>query len=175
MTKILERRAGKAEAGRLERAEWKVRAPGMGNYPLRVWAQAGKLDDAMELLFGSDPKVMAEAARVVEGLGFDLVDLNLGCPAPIVYRKCAGGGLLRDPQRNNWQKVGYLIIAGVAFSFGSQAAWRLYPDGRPMHLPYGSSNTLPPLKRRIWAESWCSIRPIQLRLLAICRSTRRRR
>jgi tRNA-dihydrouridine synthase len=27
------------------------------------------------------------------------VDLNLGCPAPIVYRKCAGGGLLREPQR----------------------------------------------------------------------------
>jgi tRNA-dihydrouridine synthase len=27
------------------------------------------------------------------------VDLNLGCPAPVVYRKCAGGGLLRDPQR----------------------------------------------------------------------------
>jgi len=27
------------------------------------------------------------------------VDLNLGCPAPVVYRKCAGGGLLREPQR----------------------------------------------------------------------------
>src|SRR5581483_8921020 len=32
-------------------------------------------------LFGSDPQVMAEAARMVEDLGFDLVDLNLGCPA----------------------------------------------------------------------------------------------
>src|ERR1039458_9589131 len=32
-------------------------------------------------LFGSDPATLAEAARVVEGLGFDLVDLNLGCPA----------------------------------------------------------------------------------------------
>src|SRR5206468_7993302 len=32
-------------------------------------------------LFGSDPKVMADAARMVEDLGFDLVDLNLGCPA----------------------------------------------------------------------------------------------
>jgi len=27
------------------------------------------------------------------------VDLNLGCPAPVVYRKCAGGGLLREPRR----------------------------------------------------------------------------
>ncbi|PYV50629.1 MAG: tRNA-dihydrouridine synthase [Acidobacteria bacterium] len=32
-------------------------------------------------LFGSDPHVMADAARIVEDLGFDLVDLNLGCPA----------------------------------------------------------------------------------------------
>src|SRR3974390_1723393 len=31
-------------------------------------------------LFGSDPKVMADAAKMVEGFGFDLVDLNLGCP-----------------------------------------------------------------------------------------------
>ena len=41
-------------------------------------------------LFGSDPNVMAEAARIVEGLGFDLVDLNLGCPAKKVV-KCNGG------------------------------------------------------------------------------------
>src|SRR5437588_12692696 len=32
-------------------------------------------------LFGSDAQVLAEAARISEGLGFDLVDLNLGCPA----------------------------------------------------------------------------------------------
>ena len=47
-------------------------------------------------LFGSDPKVMAEAARVVEGLGFDLVDLNLGCPAKKVVKCNGGSGLLRD-------------------------------------------------------------------------------
>jgi tRNA-dihydrouridine synthase B len=47
-------------------------------------------------LFGSDPKVMAEAARLVEGLGFDLVDLNLGCPAKKVVKCNGGSGLLRD-------------------------------------------------------------------------------
>jgi len=47
-------------------------------------------------LFGSDPKVMAEAARMVEGLGFDLVDLNLGCPAKKVVRCNGGSGLLKD-------------------------------------------------------------------------------
>src|SRR5439155_3632487 len=47
-------------------------------------------------LIGSDPKVLADAARMVEDLGFDLVDLNLGCPAKKVV-KCNGGSvLLRD-------------------------------------------------------------------------------
>jgi nifR3 family TIM-barrel protein len=47
-------------------------------------------------LFGSDPQVMAEAAGMVEGLGFDLVDLNLGCPAKKVVKCNGGSGLLRD-------------------------------------------------------------------------------
>jgi len=47
-------------------------------------------------LFGSDPLVMAEAAHMVEGLGFDLVDLNLGCPAKKVVKCNGGSGLLRD-------------------------------------------------------------------------------
>ncbi len=47
-------------------------------------------------LFGSDPQVMAEAARMVEGFGFDLIDLNLGCPAKKVVKCNGGSGLLRD-------------------------------------------------------------------------------
>jgi tRNA-dihydrouridine synthase B len=47
-------------------------------------------------LFGSDPAVMAEAASLVEDLGFDLVDLNLGCPAKKVVKCNGGSGLLRD-------------------------------------------------------------------------------
>jgi tRNA-dihydrouridine synthase B len=47
-------------------------------------------------LFGSSPEVLADAARLVEDLGFDLVDLNLGCPAKKVVRCNGGSGLLRD-------------------------------------------------------------------------------
>jgi len=47
-------------------------------------------------LFGSDPTVIADAARIVEDLGFDLVDLNLGCPAKKVVKCNGGSGLLRD-------------------------------------------------------------------------------
>jgi nifR3 family TIM-barrel protein len=46
-------------------------------------------------LFGADPDRLAEAARMIEDLGFDLIDLNLGCPAKKVV-KCGGSGLLRD-------------------------------------------------------------------------------
>jgi nifR3 family TIM-barrel protein len=46
-------------------------------------------------LFGANPQVMAEAAKMVEDLGYDAVDINLGCPAKKVV-KCGGSGLLRD-------------------------------------------------------------------------------
>ena len=46
-------------------------------------------------LFGADAQVMAKAAALVEELGFDAVDINLGCPAKKVV-KCGGSGLLRD-------------------------------------------------------------------------------
>ena len=46
-------------------------------------------------LFGAVPEVMARAAGMVEELGFDIVDVNLGCPAKKVV-KCGGSGLLRD-------------------------------------------------------------------------------
>ncbi len=46
-------------------------------------------------VFGAEPDRLADAARKIEDLGFDLVDLNLGCPAKKVV-KCGGSGLLRD-------------------------------------------------------------------------------
>src|SRR5580704_1943625 len=47
-------------------------------------------------LFGSDPAVMADAARVCQDLGFDILDLNFGCPVNKVVRCNGGSGLLRD-------------------------------------------------------------------------------
>ncbi|MGC2332542.1 MAG: tRNA dihydrouridine synthase DusB [Candidatus Acidiferrales bacterium] len=46
-------------------------------------------------IFGSDPGVMASAAALTEDLGFDHIDINLGCPVKKVV-KCGGSGLLRD-------------------------------------------------------------------------------
>jgi tRNA-dihydrouridine synthase B len=50
-------------------------------------------------LIGNDIPELVRTAKFLQQLPIAAIDLNLGCPAPIVYRKCAGGGLLREPQR----------------------------------------------------------------------------
>src|SRR6202789_3299163 len=47
-------------------------------------------------LFGSNPETLADSARICQDAGFDLVDLNLGCPAKRVVACNGGSGLLRD-------------------------------------------------------------------------------
>jgi tRNA-dihydrouridine synthase len=54
---------------------------------------------AIAQIIGNDVEWMVKTARQLERSPVAAVDLNLGCPAPVVYRKCAGGGLLRDPDR----------------------------------------------------------------------------
>src|SRR5579863_2610509 len=50
-------------------------------------------------MIGNDVPSLVRAAKELQHYPIVAVDLNLGCPAPIVYRKCAGGGLLREPRR----------------------------------------------------------------------------
>lgn len=50
-------------------------------------------------MIGNDIPALVRIARELQQYPIAAVDLNLGCPAPVVYRKCAGGGLLREPQR----------------------------------------------------------------------------
>jgi nifR3 family TIM-barrel protein len=54
---------------------------------------------AIGQLIGNDPAHLVRAARELQRHPVAAIDLNLGCPAPVVYRKCAGGGLLRDVAR----------------------------------------------------------------------------
>ncbi|MEI7534524.1 MAG: tRNA-dihydrouridine synthase family protein [Verrucomicrobiae bacterium] len=50
-------------------------------------------------LIGNDIPALVRNAKLLQQFPVAAIDLNLGCPAPIVYRKCAGGGLLREPQK----------------------------------------------------------------------------
>jgi nifR3 family TIM-barrel protein len=59
-------------------------------------------------IFGSDPSVMAEAARMVEAAGADIVDINFGCPVRKVTKTGAGATLLEEPDRAE------RIVAAVA-------------------------------------------------------------
>jgi tRNA-dihydrouridine synthase B len=54
---------------------------------------------AIGQLIGNDIPSLVRNAKLLQQFPVIAVDLNLGCPAPVVYRKCAGGGLLREPKR----------------------------------------------------------------------------
>jgi tRNA-dihydrouridine synthase len=54
---------------------------------------------AIAQMIGNDIPSLVRTARELQQYPIAAIDLNLGCPAPVVYRKCAGGGLLREPER----------------------------------------------------------------------------
>jgi len=65
-------------------------------------------------IFGSEPGVMAEAARMVEAAGADLVDINFGCPVRKVTKTGAGASLLEEPERTALEVGPRLVEAGAA-------------------------------------------------------------
>ena len=48
-------------------------------------------------VFGGDPEKMAAAAQIIEGMGADIVDVNMGCPVPKIAKHNAGCSLMREP------------------------------------------------------------------------------
>jgi tRNA-dihydrouridine synthase B len=71
-----------------------------GNERTLGYLRIGRDEEPLAVqIFGSDPSVMAEAARMVEDAGADLVDINFGCPVRKVTKTGAGATLLEEPDR----------------------------------------------------------------------------
>jgi nifR3 family TIM-barrel protein len=83
-------------------------------------------------LFGRDPALLAEGARVVEGLGASICDINMGCPSKKVCAHSGGSALLKDPElvaRIVRAVVGAVSIpVTVKMRSGFDAAHRNAPD-----------------------------------------------
>jgi tRNA-dihydrouridine synthase B len=73
-------------------------------------------------LFGANPRALADAAKMVEDLGFDIVDINLGCPAKKVT-KCGGSGLLRDLRSLEDLLRGVRNAVHIPLTIKTRAGW----------------------------------------------------
>src|SRR6185369_14048062 len=71
---------------------------------------------AIAQMIGNDIDALVRTASELQNYPIAGVDLNLGCPAPVVYRKCAGGGLLREPERVDGILKALRAAVGVKFT-----------------------------------------------------------
>src|SRR5580700_3686746 len=77
-------------------------------------------------IFGGDPGTMAAAAGIVEGMGADIVDVNMGCPVPKIAKHHAGCSLRREPEQAA-AVVAAMAVHGrtAAQSYSGSADWDL--------------------------------------------------
>jgi tRNA-dihydrouridine synthase B len=82
-------------------------------------------------IFGGDPDRMAEAARVVQGMGADIVDVNMGCPVPKIARHNAGCSLMREPEHAASVVRAMTRAVGIPVTVKMRAGW----DDRAINAP----------------------------------------
>ena len=82
-------------------------------------------------IFGGDPEKMALAAQVVERLGADAVDVNMGCPVPKVAKGQAGCSLMRDPERAAAIVRAMARAVAIPVTVKMRAGW----DDRELNAP----------------------------------------
>ncbi len=70
----------------------------LGDKKSRVFLEKGEAGIFGSQLFGNEPEIMGQAARVAEEYAPDFIDINMGCPAPKVANNGGGSSLLKDPE-----------------------------------------------------------------------------
>jgi tRNA-dihydrouridine synthase B len=74
-------------------------------------------------IFGGDPDRMAEAARIVEGMGADIVDVNMGCPVPKIAKHHAGCSLMREPAHAAEVVAAMVKAVGIPVTVKMRKGW----------------------------------------------------
>jgi len=74
-------------------------------------------------VYGRDPEVMADAARFVQDLGADIVDMNMGCPSKQVCKNSGGSSLMREPEQARRIVAAMRAAVSVPFTVKMRAGW----------------------------------------------------
>lgn len=82
-------------------------------------------------IFGGDPDKMAAAAGIVEGMGADIVDVNMGCPVPKIAKHSAGCSLMREPEHAARIVRAMSRAIGIPVTVKMRAGW----DERRINAP----------------------------------------
>lgn len=72
---------------------------------------------------GSEPEVMANAARLAEGFGAQIIDINMGCPAKKVCKKLAGSALLQDEKKVNEILNAVVSAVSIPVTLKTRTGW----------------------------------------------------
>jgi tRNA-dihydrouridine synthase B len=74
-------------------------------------------------IFGGDPAVMADAAQIVEEMGADIVDVNMGCPVPKIAKHNAGCSLMREPDHAASVVMAMVKAVRIPVTVKMRAGW----------------------------------------------------
>lgn len=83
---------------------------------------AGERPTAIQL-FGSVPEELAEAARIVEASGADMIDFNMGCPVPKIVNNGEGSALMRNPQLSHDILAAMVKAVSIPVTVKFRAGW----------------------------------------------------